>query len=138
MVRYRVIDHTADLGLQIFGQTVAELFVNGVYALFDLMTDLEQVQSTAERIVTATGTDWPELWVNYLRECLYVFNGEGLLIRECVILSLDQSQVTARLRGEPFDPVRHQIKREIKAVTYHQATVQSTAQGWKGEVILDV
>jgi SHS2 domain-containing protein len=138
MVRYRVIDHTADLGLQVFGRTAAELFKNGVYALFDLMADLEQVQLTAERIVNAAGTDWHELWVNYLRECLYVFNGEGLLIGECVIMSLDQSQVAARLRGETYDPARHQLKQEIKAVTYHQARGQSTAQGWKGEVILDV
>lgn len=137
-MRYHVFDHTADLGLQVFGRTVEELFANGAYALFDLMVDLEQVQLTAERIVTATGTDWNELWVNYLRECLYVFNGEGLLMRECVILSLEQSQVTARLRGEIFDPARRQIKQEIKAVTYHQSSVQTAAQGWQGTVILDV
>ena len=137
-MRYHVIDHTADLRLRIFGKTAGELFVNGVYALFDLLTDLDQVQLKAERSVTASGTDWPELWVNYLRECLYVYNGEGLLIRDCVILSLDRSQVTARLRGEAFEPSRHQIKQEIKAVTYHQASVQTTVQGWKGKVILDV
>lgn len=137
-MRYLVFDHTADLGIQIFGRTVEELFVNGAYALFDLIADLEQVQLKADRIITAAGTDRDEMWVNYLRECLYVFNGAGLLMRECVILSLDQSQVTARLRGETFDPARHQIKQEIKAVTYHQASVQTTAQGWEGKVILDV
>lgn len=138
MMRYLVFDHTADLGIQIFGRTVEELFVNGAYALFDLIADLEQVQLKADRIITAAGTDRDEMWVNYLRECLYVFNGAGLLMRECVILSLDQSQVTARLRGETFDPARHQIKQEIKAVTYHQASVQTTARGWEGKVILDV
>ena len=137
-MRYRLFDHTADLGLQVFGRTVEELFGNGAYALFDLVADLAQVQLTTDRMITAAGTDWSEVWVNYLRECLYVFNGEGLLMRECVILSLDQSQVTAQLRGEAFDPDRHQIKREIKAVTYHRASVQTTAQGWKGKVILDV
>jgi SHS2 domain-containing protein len=60
------------------------------------------------------------------------------LVRECVILYLARSQVTARLRGEAFDPARHQLKQEIKAVTYHQAFVQTTVQGWKGRVILDV
>lgn len=138
MKRYRVVDHTADLGLQVFGRTVEELFVNGAYALFDLMADTEQIRLTADRRITAAGTDRNELWVNYLRACLDIFNGEGLLMRECVILALDQSQVTARLRGETFDPARHRIKQEIKAVTYHQASVQTTAQVWKGTVILDV
>jgi SHS2 domain-containing protein len=138
MKRYRVLDHTADLGLQVFGRTVEELFVNGAYALFDLLVDLEQAKSTNERIITAAGADWHELWINYLRECLYLFNGAGLIVRECCILSLNQSLVTARLQGELFDPARHRIKQEIKAVTYHQASVQTTAQGWEGTVILDV
>jgi SHS2 domain-containing protein len=138
MKRYRVFDHTADLGIQVLGSTVEELFVNGADALFDLMVDLKQVRLTKDRIITAAGTDWNELWVNYLRECLYVFNGERFVMRECVILSLDRAQVMARLRGEAFDPARHQIRQEIKAVTYHQAAVQTTAQGWQGTVILDV
>ena len=138
MIRYRVFDHTADLGVQVFGSTVEELFINGAYALFHLIADLDQVQLTEERIITAAGTDRNELWVNYLRECLYVFNGDGLLMRECVILSLDQSHVTARLRGEVLDPSRRQIKQEIKAVTYYQASVKKTKRGWTGKVICDV
>ncbi|MDP2725627.1 MAG: archease [Syntrophales bacterium] len=138
MIRYRVFDHTADLGVQVFGRTVEELFINGAYALFYLIADLDQVQLTEERIITAAGTDRNELWVNYLRECLYVFNGDGLLMRECIILFLDQSHVTARLRGEFLDPSRQQIKQEIKGVTYYQAFVRKTKQGWIGKVICDV
>ena len=40
---------------------------------------------------------------------------------------LEARDVMAVLRGEPFDPARHRIKREIKAVTYHQASVTRTA-----------
>ncbi|HLA26985.1 MAG TPA: archease [Syntrophales bacterium] len=138
MIRYRVFDHTADLGIQVFGRTVEEIFVNGAHALFHLIADLDQVQLTEERIITAAGTDRNELWVNYLRECLHVFNGEGLLMRECVILSLDQSNVTARLRGEILNHNRQQIKQEIKAVTYYQASVRKTKRGWIGKVICDV
>ena len=137
-MRYHIFDHTADLGLHVFGRTGEELFINGAYALFDLMADLEQVQLTTELMITAAGTDWHELWVNYLRECLAAFYGAGLLIGKIDILSLGQKQVTARLRGEIYNPARHRIKQEIKAVTYHRAALEITAQGWKGEVILDV
>lgn len=138
MKRYRVLDHTADLGLQILGRTVEELFANGAYALFDLIADLGQVELTSDRVITATGADWNDLWINYLRECLSVFNCAAFLMREIDVLSLDESQVNARLRGEPFQPDRHHLRQEIKAVTYHQASVRSTARGWRGRVILDV
>src|SRR3990172_8224139 len=138
MIRYRVFDHTADLGIQVFGRTVEELFINGANVLFYLIADLDQVQLTEERIITAAGTDRNELWVNYLRECLHVFNGEQLLMLDCVILSLDKSNVTARLRGEILNHNRQQIKQEIKAVTYYQASVRKTKRGWIGKVVCDV
>jgi SHS2 domain-containing protein len=138
MLKYLVFDHTADLGIQVFGSTIQELFVNGAYAVFDLIADMDQVQLKEEHTITAAGSDWGELWVNYLRECLYAFNGRGLLCHEFSILSINKVYVAAHLRGEVFDPSRHQIKQEIKAVTYHQASVIETPQGWIGKVIFDV
>ena len=138
MQRYSVFSHTADLGIHVFGKTAPEVFQNGAYALFDLITDTEFVRLSLERSVLATGKSWDELWVNYLRECLYLFNGEGLLLRDYAILTIDEEQVTVRMRGEAFDPLRHRIKKEIKAVTYHEATLRETPQGWTGKVIFDV
>lgn len=138
MQRYRLFDHTADMGVEIFGATLNELFVNGAYALFDLLTDLDKVRQTVERNVTATGGDLSDLWVNYLRECLDLWNGEGLLLVNCAIVSIDQEQVMTTMGGEPFDYARHHIKQEIKSVTYHQASVLRTSKGWTGRVILDV
>lgn len=138
MKRYRLFEHTADLGVQVFGATINELFVNGAFALFDLLADLDKVRQVVVRNVTVTGGDLSDLWVNYLRECLYLWNGEGLLLVNYTIVSIDQKQATATMGGEAFDPVRHRIRQEIKAVTYHQASVLETLQGWTGKVIFDV
>lgn len=138
MYRYRVVNHTADIGIQVFGKTTAELFVNGAYAFFDVMTDLKRVQATMDTAITAVGADLDELWVNYLRECLYRYTGEGLLLSDVSLITMDEGCVTARMGGEEFNPMRHRIKKEIKAVTYHKASVGRTGRGWMGTVILDV
>ncbi len=39
MKLYNLIDHTADIGCEIFGKTRKELFANGVAALFDIMLE---------------------------------------------------------------------------------------------------
>jgi len=46
--------------------------------------------------------------------------------------------VKATVAGEFFEPARHVVKMEIKAVTYHQATVLKTDSGWQGRIICDV
>jgi SHS2 domain-containing protein len=136
--KYRTIDHTADLGLEIYGRTLEELFANGLYALFDQITDIQGLENHEERELVLEGSDLTDVFVNFLREILYLFNGEGLLLRSCRIAEATPVSVKATVAGEAFDPSRHVVNMEIKAVTYHQAVVLKTGAGWKGRVICDV
>ncbi|MBW2538819.1 MAG: archease, partial [Deltaproteobacteria bacterium] len=38
---YKIIDHTADFGIHVFGSNPKELFANAALAMFDVITDLE-------------------------------------------------------------------------------------------------
>jgi SHS2 domain-containing protein len=138
MDRYRVFDHTADLGLEIYGKTVEELFTNAAFAVFDRITDLKSVRTVVERKIVVEGEDWEDLLVNYLREVLYLFNGEGILLKEYSITEIDPHHLKGIVSGEHFDSSKHRIHKEIKAVTYHQVAVRETPDGWTGRVICDV
>ena len=138
MKKYRLIEHTADLGILVCGDSPGDLFANAACAVFDLMTDLGQVRLAGERRIDLEGADWEDLLVNYLREVLYLFNGEGMLLADFIIADIDPHCVSGSVRGELFDARRHIIKREIKAVTYHGVEVSETGKGWRGKVILDV
>jgi SHS2 domain-containing protein len=138
MDRYRVFDHTADLGVEIYGTTVKELFANAAFAVFDMLTDLDRVLTSEERKIIVEGEGWEDLLVNYLREVLYLFNGEGLLLREYSIIEIDPQHLEGKVSGEVFDPLKHRMNKEIKAVTYHQITVRETPGMWIGRVIFDV
>ncbi len=138
MKKYRIFDHTADLGIEVYGRTIDQLFANASFALYDVMCDMRHVDEREERRIHAEGADWADLLVNFLREILYLFNGEGWLVQSCRIDAIKPYVVTAVVGGEGFDPSRHAVATEIKAVTYHQAAILETATGWKGRVICDV
>jgi SHS2 domain-containing protein len=138
MTTYRLFDHTADLGIEVLGGTIEELYAGAALALFDLLTDTEAVRVTQVRTIAIEGDDPADLLVNFLRELLSVWTGEGFLGRECTIREVTPRRLTALLGGEPFDPARHRIKKEIKAVTYHQPSVRRTAETWVGRVVFDV
>jgi len=135
---YRIFDHTADLGVEVTAATAEELYAAAVFALFDLLTDLSSVRAGVSREIVVTGEDRAELLVNLLREALYLWSGGGFLIKTCLVREATPQRLSALLRGEWFDPARHRIKQEIKAVTYHQASVSDTKQGWIARVVLDV
>lgn len=135
---YRIFDHTADLGVEATGATLEELYAGAAFALFDLLTDLSAVRAGVAREIIVSGEDPAELLVNFLRENLYGWNGEGFLMKSCLIREVKPQRLSALLRGETYDPARHRILKEIKAVTYHQASVEKIGNVWVARVIFDV
>jgi SHS2 domain-containing protein len=138
MKRYETFDHTADIGVRVFGRTVEEVFVNAAYALFDQLTDLRKVEDRATKKISVEGADREDLLIRWLGELLFLCQGRGYLFKEFSILHLDSKSLRAIVRGEIFDPSRHRFKTEIKAVTYHQVEVQQKDDGWEGKVVFDV
>lgn len=135
---YRIFEHTADLGVEICGTDERDLFRNAALALSDIMTDRGRVETREKREIVAEGGDREEVLVNFLREILYLYNGEGWLLRECEISEVDAFHLRAAVTGEPFAHGRHTMDVEIKAVTYHRAEVRRSGQGWTGRIICDV
>jgi len=135
---YRVFDHTADLGIEIFGETAGMLFAHAAFAVFDLMADLHLVHPKETRSISVEGEDREDLLVNYLREVLYLFHGEKLILKHFAIVEINDHHLKGEVGGEFFDPDRHRLKKEIKAVTYHGVEVRETGSGWRGRVIFDV
>ncbi len=138
MKPYRVFDHTADLGIEVYGRTLPELYAHAAYAVYDLMADLDAVRPETLRKISVEGADREDLLVNYLREVLHLFYGEKLLLKSFSIDAIDERSLAGTVKGEAFDRERHRLKREIKAVTYHRTEVRETPGGWRARVILDV
>jgi SHS2 domain-containing protein len=144
MKKYRLLDHTADIGWEIFGKTRRELFAHGVAALFELMLERRKSLETSdyktleERSIAVAGEDLEDLLVNFLREVLYLFNGERWVVIDCRPLQITNKHIVALLTGEPYSRAKHQVKMEIKAVTYHGLSIKKAKTGWVGRVICDV
>jgi SHS2 domain-containing protein len=132
------MDHTADVGIQVFGADLADLFEKAGLALFDVICELkdEKVDETVQLAVD--GDDLPDLMVNWLRELLYLWNGKEQLVKTIAIRSLTETAIGAAIGVEAFKPERHRILHEIKAVTYHRIQVEPTPNGYAATVIFDI
>ena len=137
-MKYELINHTADFGIRVFSADVQTLFADAARALSDVITELELVEGLNDIDIRVTGEDWPDLMVNWLREVLYLWTGKQELIKTVKILSLSEYGLRATVKTDTYDPERHIIKNEIKAVTYHRIQVYESAEGWEAEIIFDV
>ena len=135
---YEIIDHTADLGIIVKGPDVKSLFILAAQAMTDLMVEGEIRDKTAIRDILVEGEDFPDLMVRWLGEILYLFEGENLMVHSIEIKSISPIQLKSTLSLSSFEPEYHQVLREIKAVTYHQISVDKSDDGWEARVIFDI
>ncbi len=138
MKKYETFDHTADVGIRVFGRTVEEVFVNAAYALFDQWTDLRKVRKQISQEISVQGADREDLLIRWLGELLFLGESRGFLFKEFMVRSLDSTSLKAVARGEIFDPSRHRFRTEIKAVTYHRVEVKEVDGKWEARIIFDV
>ncbi|MFQ5605685.1 MAG: archease [bacterium] len=136
--KYQQIDHTADVGIKIYGETLAELFCHAALGMFDVIANLETVALIIERKIQVEATDLEALLVAWLSELNYLFFTEEVLFKDFKIELIDDSKLLARVRGEKIDENKHEIYTEVKAVTYHKLYVTKKEQGWEAQVIFDL
>ncbi|MHB1425588.1 MAG: archease [Gemmataceae bacterium] len=135
---YETFDHTADLGLRIRAADLNTLFAEAARALFaTLVEDVEAVSPQQRLDLAIQGSDREYLLFDWLKELLYHFEVAHLLLaRFSVQVGADGLQGSAW--GEPFDPSRHELSHEVKAITYHGLRVEKMPDGWLAEVIVDI
>lgn len=139
MTLYKLIDHTADLGMEVTGRTKRELFSKTAMSLMDIVVERKRTGAgLKEKALTVEGSDPADLLINFLREILYLFNGEALIVGTCEITKCGNKKLDAKLLLEPYNKKKHVLKTEIKAVTYHGLAVEKTKKGWRARVIFDV
>jgi len=135
---YTILEHPADLGIEARGASLVEAFQNAAAGLISIILDPTLIEPREERQIRVTASDRDQLLVKWLSEILYLYDGEGFASKEFFIRRLGLTDVEASVRGEPFSPVRHQTRLDVKAVTYHQLLVHEGEPGALVRVYLDI
>ncbi len=135
---YRLIPHTADLGMEVWGKDLPDLFAQAGRAFFDIMMDSRSIDFQQEREVTVEAPDLEALLVAWLGELLFIFDARHFVFTRFTIQSLTPNTIQALGQGELFDAKKHGLKLAIKAVTYHQLRIWEEKGIWRARVIFDL
>ncbi len=138
MSSYRLIEHTADLGLEFFAHNMKALFISAAEGIFDEITERGDLSCRECFSIKVEGSDREDLLINWLRELLYLHQVKGMLLKSFSISKIDDSQLSGTAEGEAFDARRHIIKREVKAATYHDLSILQEEGQWTARVIFDL
>jgi SHS2 domain-containing protein len=139
---YEFLEHTADAYVAAYGKDLAEAFENAAVAMFDVMTEVETVDSKIEDSVQVEAEDEYSLLYSWLEALLIRSETHRMLYSKFRVLQIEHSakgfKLEARIWGEKFNAKRHLQKVGVKAVTYHRMEIFKEAERVTLKFILDI
>jgi SHS2 domain-containing protein len=137
---YKIIEHTADIGIIVDAPDSVGIFVKAAEAMFDIMAERRDANapdtSGIKLDVRLTAENQDELLVNWLNELLSLSSARGLIFTEYKIHKLTEHSLDASVSAEDKKYYRQNV--EFKAATYHELELVHGPDSYKAKVIFDV
>jgi len=135
---YKLIEHTADMGIEAWADSAVTVFQEMAQGLKALMFGGSPASAKLDSEIALHAEDPVELMVCWLNEIVYWSEKDNLVPAAFHIDLLQHGSLRATVSGEPFDPMRHGVERQVKSVTDHQACLEDLPEGWHARVYVDL
>lgn len=138
MKPWKQLDHTADIGLRIWGSDLRSLFLNAAAGLVSLMVNPSTVRPERSQPVSLEDTAPEDLLVRWLQQPIVLLEGDGFVCASAEIDEISQTRLIGSWLGEPLDRTRHELRHGVKAVTWHALEIRRAGCGLTVDIIFDV
>ena len=139
--KFEFFDVTADVGFRAYGQDLNNAFGNAAQAMFEVMTDTSQVKPKVKREILVESEDEKALLYDWLSELLFIHDYEGLVFSQFTVTIQQKDPETFNLSavvwGEEFNQATHEVRDEVKAVTFHLMEIVKEENRCTLQVIVD-
>ena len=140
MKNFEYFEVTADIGFKAYGNTLNEAFENAGLAIFNIISDTDNISPNIDKSFQITSEDEVSLLYDYLEELLFYHEIDFMLFSEFDVdikKANGEYNLMATIKGEPIDWNKHERKTEIKAITFHMMDVKKT-QCFELQAIVDL
>lgn len=135
---FEELDHTADTGVLVQGDSAEEALARLVLAFTQLVTGGGQgLRATTTEAIEVTADGRVDVAIDVLRELLFRFDCEGEVVVSCRVLRFDEQGAQLEVGFAGLDERAHAQGTELKAVTLHDARFEHDGN-WVAQIIFDV
>jgi SHS2 domain-containing protein len=140
--KFKFLDHLAiaDVAFQAEGKTLEELFSTCALATFEVMVDTKEVKPQEEIDLEIKAQNLEGLLFNFISELIFLKDAKRMVFSKFAIrISKNQEyHLTGKIFGEEIDQIKHKVKTDVKAITYHRLIVKQLKSKWIAQAILDI
>ena len=136
-MKYKFIEHTADIEFDAYGKSLEEVFSNCSYAFVESICH-DKILEKKKIKFSVEGNDLENLLYNFLEELLFLFDSEHFILSEVLKIEIDEEKkkLVCEVVGDIAE--NYEIISHVKAVTYNSMFVRKKGGSWIAHVVLDV
>ena len=141
---YRFLDEVAiaDLAFDAAGDSLQELFQGATNAVIEALANPGTIGTTWQQAIDREETDPAVLLFDWLSDLVYWKDAAGVVFSKAdVTLRQEQNamwKLQTVLYGEPVNPLRQELRADVKGVTKHLYRLECDKGRWMVRVVLDV
>ncbi len=139
---YKFIDHTADIAAEVSADNYNDLFIASAFVWKESVVPDFHLDKPEEKEIDISDRSLEELLVHFLSELNYLlfvkrwifFEVKDIAVKE----NAKQFEAKIKIIGERVDENKHELKIEIKAVTFHQMNIRYGDGKYKTRYVFDI
>ena len=135
-MKYKFLQHTADVKFRAYGKTLNKLFESSAIAMFKTMFN-GNVKSLKKKVIKASGKDLESLLYNFLEELLVLLDSQGFFISK-IRVKIDEKKLSLKALVFGDNAENYETGNAVKAVTYNEMFVKKIKNKWVCQVVLDI
>jgi SHS2 domain-containing protein len=135
-MKYKFLEHTADVKFQAFGKNIEEVFENSALALKEAICGKKKIKVIKEKVIKVKGKDFESLMYKFLEEILYLLDSSNFLISKIKEIKIKNLKLEAVISGD--NAKNYWFTNNVKAVTYNEMFIKRKKDSWVSQVVLDV
>ena len=138
---FKYFDTTADIGIEVIDNDLTEAFKKSAQATLNLITDIEKIRPTITKEINIESEDEYGLLYDWITELLIYLDSESFMASEYNINITKHEGIytlTGEILGDTYDTNTYNYKTEVKAITYHEMSIEKCEDHIKIRFIVDL
>jgi SHS2 domain-containing protein len=138
-MKYKFLEHTADMKFAVQGKNLKAIFENSVLALSEFISKGEKINNATIKRFKISGRDYEELLYSFIDEIIYLLDAENFVPSKAEV-KLDQRKDKIVLKAIIFGDKTSNYKNleGIKSATYSEMYIKKKMGKWEAQVVVDI
>jgi len=131
---------TADIAFEATSASLEGLFKEAANAVFDSLAEVGKVKPAVRKEIRLRNRELDKLLFDWLAEIILIKDRDEMLFNKAEVeISGDAPySLEGVIWGEQIDLDKHELKNDVKAVTFHKFKIEKEKGVWRAFVILDI